>query len=102
LLDDGSLYLQGVLDPEGGAALRSALEPLARKRGTGDERLQPKRMADALVELAMLQLDRGRLPRMGGQRPHLMVTTSLDTLLGLPGAPAAELVGAGFIPPVVR
>jgi hypothetical protein len=48
-------------------------------------------LADATVDLAMHALDSGLIPRQGSQRTHLNVTTSLETLLGLPGAPAAEL-----------
>src|SRR2546421_563433 len=50
--EDGCLLINGVLDPIGGAAVRTALEPLARKSGEHDDRLLPQRFADALVELA--------------------------------------------------
>jgi hypothetical protein len=79
--EDGSLLLNGVLDPVGGAALRTALEPLARKSGAHDDRNREQRQADALVELAM----------GGRQRTHLQVTSSVETLLGLLGAPAADM-----------
>jgi len=49
---DGSMPLSGVLDAFGGAALRTALEPLARKSGQHDDRDRERRLADALVELA--------------------------------------------------
>ncbi|HSS93526.1 MAG TPA: DUF222 domain-containing protein [Candidatus Dormibacteraeota bacterium] len=87
----GMVWVRGMLDPEGGAAVRTALEPLARPSGKGDHRKRDRRLADALVEAAHRLLDGGRLPRVGTQRPHLHVTTSLDTLLGLAGAPAANL-----------
>jgi hypothetical protein len=78
---DGSLLLSGVLDSVGGAALRTALEPLARKSGAHDDRNRERRFADALVELAS-----------GGEQPaQIQVTSSLETLLGLAGAPAAEM-----------
>jgi hypothetical protein len=35
------------------------------------------------------------MPRVNGQRPHLQVTTTLETLLGSPGAPAGILEHAG-------
>ena len=89
--EDGSLAVRGLLDSAGGAALRTALEPLARRRGRDDDRLRPRRLADALVELATHALDTGRVPRQGSQRPHLQVTTTLETLLGMAGAPAAEM-----------
>jgi hypothetical protein len=89
--DDGSLLLNGVLDPEGGAALRTALEPLARPSGAHDDRNRERRLADALVDLSMHALDSGLIPQQGYQRTHLQVTTTLETLRGLPGAAAAEL-----------
>lgn len=89
--EDGRLFLSGVLDSVGGATVRTALEPLARRQGHDDKRRRPHRLADALVELSTAALDSGRLPQRGGQRPHLQVTTTVETLLGLAGAPAAEL-----------
>ena len=89
--DDGSLLLSGVLDREGGAALRTALEPLARKSGAHDDRNRERRLADALVDLSMHALDSGLIPQQGSQRTHLQVTMTLETLRGLPGAAAAEL-----------
>jgi hypothetical protein len=78
---DGSMVLSGVLDAFGGAALRTALEPLAHRSGEHDRREREQRLADALVELAS----------GGTQRPSLQVTTSVETLLGLAGAAAADL-----------
>jgi len=85
--DDGVVLVSGILDKVGGAALRSALEPLARRAGRDDDRHLDRRMADALVDVAMHALDNGLVPR----RTHLQVTTSLETLLGIGGAPAAEM-----------
>jgi hypothetical protein len=89
--ENGSVYLSCILDPAGGAAVRTALEPLARRSGTGDDRNYDRRMADALVDIAMHALDNGLVPQSASQRTHLQVTTSLETLLALDGAPAAEL-----------
>jgi hypothetical protein len=89
--EDGSVLLNGVFDPEGGAVVRTALEPLARKMGAHDDRDREHRMGDALVDVSMHGLDSGLIPQQGSQRTHLNVTTSMETLLGLPGAPAAEL-----------
>src|SRR5437660_10715927 len=85
--DYGMVSVSGTLDKVGGAALRTALEPLARRMGKDDHRLFPRRLADALVDLSMHSLDNGK-PR---SRPNLQVTASLETLLGLAGAPAAEM-----------
>ena len=77
---DGSLLISGILDPIGGATLRTALEPLARKLGEHDHREREQRLADALVELAT-----------GNQPAQIQVTSSVETLLGLVGAPAGEM-----------
>ncbi len=79
--EDGSILVNGVLDPVGGATVRTALEPLARRSGARDTRARDRRTADALVELAG-----------GGEQPaQLKVTSSIETLLALAGAPAGEL-----------
>src|SRR5947208_12866743 len=78
--EDGHLLINGVLDPVGGAAVRSALEPLAQKSGAHDDRLLPQRYADALVELAS-----------AGKPANLQVTATIETLKGLAGAAGAEM-----------
>ncbi len=85
--DDGVVLVKGILDKVAGAALKSALEPLAKRAGKDDDRDREQRLADALIEAVTHSLDGGKLT----QRPHLQVTTSLETLLGLNGAPAAEM-----------
>ncbi|HEY5033944.1 MAG TPA: DUF222 domain-containing protein [Candidatus Dormibacteraeota bacterium] len=89
--DSGAVFLSGVFDSESGAVIRTVLEPLARRAGSDDKRPYDRRMADALVDVAWHHLDNGLVPQNGSQRTHLQVTTSLETLLGLNGAPAAEL-----------
>ncbi len=79
--EDGCVLVKAILDKVGGATLRTALEPLAERDGKDDHRDYPRRLADALVDLSMNALD----------KPNLQVTTSLETLLGLTGAPAAEM-----------
>ena len=95
--EDGALFLHGCLDAVGGATLRTALDPLARRLGGGDLRTREQRYADALVELATHCLDAGLVPSLGGQRPHLQVTSTVATLSGTPGAAAAMLEFAGPI-----
>src|ERR1700716_2675798 len=80
--DDGTVLLNGCFDPEGGAALITAYEPLARKSGAPDARRRGERLADAAVDLAMHSLETGLIPQQGSQRTHLQVTTSLETLRG--------------------
>jgi len=85
--EDGTLLLEGWLDTLGGAALRSAIEPLALAHGDHDDRCRERRNADALVEIISHVEDTGSLP----QRPHLQVTASLDTLRGAAGSPAGDM-----------
>ena len=89
--DSGAVFLSGVFDPVGGAAIRTALEPLARRSSADDDRPYDRRMADAMVDVHIHALDNGLVPQNASQRPHLQVTTSLETLKALDGAPAAEL-----------
>src|SRR2546429_6053266 len=49
--EDGCLLVSGVLDPVGGAAVRTALEPLAGKAGGGDEPEARRRDCDAPVQV---------------------------------------------------
>lgn len=79
--EDGCLLISGVLDPVGGAAVRTALEPLARPSGAHDDRDLEQRWADGLVELATAG-DRLRV--------QMQVTSSIETLIGVIGAPGAE------------
>jgi hypothetical protein len=69
----GMLLLRGQLDPEGGAALMTALDALMTPPGEGDERTAGQRRADAPVELARRQLTGGGLPSVGGHRPQVGV-----------------------------
>src|SRR5438552_2148857 len=66
--EDGCLLINGVLDPVGGAAVRTALEPLARRSGVADDRGLEQRYADALVELAHVHLRGGTRTRLEARR----------------------------------
>ena len=89
--DDGTLYVKGAFDSAAGATIRTALEPLAQPHGDGDDRCRERRTADALVELTAHSLDTGAVPQHGSVRPHVQVTTTLETLQALIGAPAGEM-----------
>ncbi len=88
-LADGMYFLDGILDPIGGAAVKTALEALAMS-GPRDRRKHKQRMADALVELANHGLESGALPARKGAKPHLNVTTTLEGLQGVPGGAGIE------------
>ena len=77
---DGCLLISGLLDPVGGAALRTSLEPLAQPSGDHDDRNREQRYADALVDLAS-----------GAKPAEIQVTATLETLKGMAGAAAAEM-----------
>jgi len=97
---DGMWIVDGRLDAEGGAYLSTALEAVLGPRCKGDQRTPAQRRADALVDLTRQVLEGGgRVRGTGGQRPHLTVTATLQTLRGEPGAPAGELLGRYPIPP---
>ena len=95
---DGIVRLDGILDLEGGATLKTALGALMPPPKADDERTPGQRRADALVDLGRRPLDGRKLGSVGGQRPHLIITASAETLLGIKGAPPAEMAGVGPIP----
>jgi NAD-dependent dihydropyrimidine dehydrogenase PreA subunit len=95
---DGSLRLTGRLDPVGGATVMAALDARSRKASHTDQRSYPQRVADALVELAQAALDRGELPQVAAQRPHVIMTVPAQDAARLDGvgsvsAPTAQLIG---------
>src|SRR2546425_843077 len=93
---DGLVRLDGILDAEGGATLRTALQPFMQPV-KHDDRSYGQRGADALVELGR-QGGSGSKRDGAGPRPQLIVRASLDTLAGTKGAPAGELEGGGTVP----
>ena len=91
LMSDGMFAVDGILDPECGAALKTALDSLAKRRGPEDERIHSQRMHDAVSELVHHAMDQGTLPRRNGVRPHINLTTTLEGLKNEVGAPPADL-----------
>jgi hypothetical protein len=91
LMSDGMHAIDGILDPECGAAVKTALESLAKPRGPEDNRTHSQRMHDALAEAVQHAMDEGKLPRRNGVKPHLTVTTTLEGLKNEVGAPPADL-----------
>ncbi|MPZ27408.1 MAG: DUF222 domain-containing protein [Micromonosporaceae bacterium] len=94
----GMLVLRGQLDPEGGAAVATALDALTLPPADGDTRSAGQRRADALVELARRQLTAGTLPSVAGQRPQIGVllhpqALSPGTLARLAEAHQADAAG---------
>ncbi|TME46036.1 MAG: DUF222 domain-containing protein [Chloroflexi bacterium] len=92
---DGMVKLDGLLDAEAGAIVRSSVNARMLP-GKGDDRTPEQRRADALVEVC-------RRPGAGssdgsGPRAHLIIRATVGTLLGAANAPAGELDGGGTVP----
>ena len=91
-ISTGNYRIEGVLDAEGGATLKTAIRGLLGPRpAIDDERTPAQRRADAMVELARRVLDAGDLPEQGGEKPHLLLTADLSTLRLAPGSRLAQL-----------
>jgi Domain of unknown function (DUF222)/HNH endonuclease len=93
----GVFVLRGELDAEGGAVVKTAIDALSHGLSREETRSASQRRADALVELAALQLRCGDHRNVHGQRPHLTLTVSAETLRGDADAAPAELSGVGPI-----
>jgi hypothetical protein len=97
---DGMVDIRGTLDPISAATVRSAIESLSKPSSASDQLTAKQRRADALVQLAGRALGGGQLPRTGGQRPHINVTVSEQTLVAeadTPGTAPADLRNHGPI-----
>src|SRR6185437_16200014 len=77
----GMIVLRGQLDPEGGAALLTALDAAMRPPRGDDPRSTDQRRADALVTIIGQVLGAGGLPTVHGVRPHLGILITPQTLL---------------------
>jgi hypothetical protein len=93
----GTVAVNGLLDPESGAILLTAIDALTGQPAADDERTAAQRRADALVDLARIGLDHADLPDAGGERPHMLVVSTPASLRGDLGAPPSELNRVGSI-----
>src|ERR1700716_3805091 len=91
LMPDGMYAIDGVLDPECGAAAKTAFDPLSRPRGPEDERSGGQRTHDAFAEVLHHAMDQGTLPRRNGVRPHLTLTATLEALKGEVGVAPTDM-----------
>lgn len=98
---DGTVGLRGMLDKEAGALALAVLGPLAAPapvtEGLSDMRFPGQRYADAFVQLC--QLATPALPEVRGERPHVLVTTTLDALQQKVGCALGTIDGGYFISP---
>jgi hypothetical protein len=99
----GMVRMEGELDPETGEVVLTALRDCehARRRanrhdGT-DAPTNTQRRVDALGEICRQWLNGTDRPTVGGERPHLTVTVSVDALVASQGA-AGELDHVGPVP----
>jgi Domain of unknown function (DUF222)/HNH endonuclease len=98
---EGTVRIDGSVDPESGQSLITALGAIQdawAKDGSKDPRSAPQRRADALVELCRSYLDRSDRPRVAGERPHVVLTVDLQSLQGTYGR-RSELEDTGPITP---
>ncbi|MGH3781964.1 MAG: DUF222 domain-containing protein [Pseudonocardiaceae bacterium] len=81
---DGRLGLEGFLEPEHGAAVRSLIEQLAAPQPTTEDipgaRTAAQRNADALLEICGLACAAQNCPTTAGEPPHLTITIDRDAL----------------------
>src|SRR5215472_17149009 len=83
--------IDGELDAETGATLHTALRAIMGRKAKDDERTPAQRRAAAIGELARTRLNAGDLPERGGEKPHLMLVASVETLRLEPGSRMAQL-----------
>lgn len=93
---EGMVHGEFELDPEGGEVVMTALQALSETTDRSDERTPAQRRADALVDLCRDYLDHGDAPVRGGEKPHITLLVSLETLEHRSGRPC-ELEQAGVI-----
>ena len=91
----GLARIEGQLVPEAAATIRAAMEPFL-KPSKNDDRTAGQRAHDALVQVCerVGSGGAGSVP----PRPTIIVTTSIDTLAGIDGAPPGQLEGGGTVP----
>jgi hypothetical protein len=96
---DGSIKMRGVLDKESAALALAVLDPLSAPlptvNGVPDTRLPERRYADAFLQLC--QLATPTLPEVRGERPHMFVTTTLESLQRKVGSALGSLEGGHLI-----
>src|SRR4029077_2696841 len=81
-LGDGRVRLDGLLDPEGGAVVKTALDAALGPRAKNESRSEPQRRADALVNVAKRALDGRQFGETGCQPTHLNVTLGVEEHVG--------------------
>lgn len=94
---DGMFRLDGMLDPERGEALLTALESATAPPSQADTRPASNRRAEALAMICEQWLRNGTTSG-GGAKPHVNVVVDLEILLGRMGK-VCDLQHAGSVTP---
>lgn len=82
---------------EGRGQIDAAVGALAAKTSADDDRSLAQRRHDALVTLCRQACDRGDLPAVAAQRPHVLLTGTRAGLAGDPAADPMRLDGVGAV-----
>jgi Domain of unknown function (DUF222)/HNH endonuclease len=99
----GMVRMEGELDAENGEVLMTALRDCdhaqrrARRTDDGDAATATQRRVDALGEICRQWLNVADRPIVGGERPHVTVTVSLEALQASRGEPG-EMDHVGPVP----
>jgi hypothetical protein len=100
--EDGMTGVRAELDAEDGqgliTAIRAQMDAETRSASGPDLRTPTQRRADALGEICRQWLDSRERPTIGGERPHVVVTIDLETLIERSGQ-RSELQDTGQISP---
>lgn len=81
----GMRRVDGWLTPSAGEAFEATLDAIMAPPRDDDTRTARQRRHDALEDLARSYLDHGDTPRVGGEKPHIMVLADLESLQGIAG-----------------
>ena len=93
--DDGLWGYRGKATAAVKAQIDAAMEPLARKTSRDDDRTPAQRRIDALATLCAQACDRGDLPTVAAQRPHVIMVTTKAAHDGDADADPAWVDGVG-------
>ena len=100
--EDGMTSVRAELDAEDGqgliTAIRAQMDAETRSATGPDLRTPTQRRADALGEICRQWLASRERPSIGGERPHVVVTIDLETLIERSGR-RSELEDTGAITP---
>jgi hypothetical protein len=90
-MDNGTTYINLLLDQAEAAYTRSVLEARAKRLGPDDHRGRSRRLADAFVEVMHQQLSERDGGEVVGRQVCINVTCTAESLMGLKGAPGASI-----------